>query len=434
MPSWTETTGREGVKPSLTDVSYYVSSGAVVAKTIMYPNFALDRDILVRSGVKTPNFRDRMRAGDILVTPYLRSRTTQEGGGGYYYRRDSTYASEVYGQGSVTTWAMSFGGLTYEILSNPVDDLVAEAKLKAFAAVDRSRWGILEDLSESRSALGTLTKPLGTCLRDARRLSNKLREVPFGASRRDAIKLVGDVYLHTKYGLAQLFWTALNVGDELENRMASLKPKRVPISRSRGHARYNGDKVSYTEPGSTNKYFRFSHHHQLRLEVRAGIYYQHRVPERVEDINWRYGLTAKNVVPNAWALMRLSFLIDRFVDVSSAIRSFENLCDPEIRILGGYYNISKEEIWEHQVIDAPIRTYMGEVARTVTGDVCRTTTKSFERVPWTPTIFDTIPRVDLGAIEEVNTLADGFALLASSLRPVKAQLKRLGIQDLGRGR
>lgn len=117
---------------------------------------------------------------------------------------------------------------------------------------------------------------------------------------------------------------------------------------------------------------------------RAGIFYRLKRPS--DGVRFKYGIRGEDLPEGLWAIVPYSFMVDRVVDVSGAIRAATNLADPNIQILAGYVTHSvKRDVF---FASRSYSVVTGTMTETGTGDLCSNFKTEVTRKPWLPSYGD----------------------------------------------
>jgi hypothetical protein len=335
------------------------------------------------------------------------------------------------------------------------DDLsslvVSKAKLSALSNMDKTKFSILEDLAEIKSAIGGLLKPAQNTIRAARSLSDRASKfervngkiisykrkggviIKSKITAKELAHLFGAGYLEVKFGLAQLFYTGFTIGNLIESTMVNSAVHRDTRRYvAKGKALDLSTKSGVVQPTAANGYHLMNYYQERSFEARAGILYTIKNAAHFDNLSWQLGLGYKEIVPIAWNVMRLSWMVDRVVNVTGAIRAVENFLDPDINILSAWVRLDEKRVYTRRVYATAPRS--GEKSRSVNGDTATDVDCAHTRTPWVPTIADTVPKIDLsGAVNSVGNVLDIVALAASRCSALRSKLKVLGVDDLGFG-
>jgi hypothetical protein len=148
--------------------------------------------------------------------------------------------------------------------------------------------------------------------------------------------------------------------------------------------------------------------------VHAGIWYE--VDNPIVDWRYKYGLRFKDIPETLWAILPLSFMVDRMYNLSQTMRGLSSFLDPNLTILGAWTTTKVDTI---ETI-----TWIGHVSPIVESvqeaytDTIVKTTESYNRQTWEPVFTDLFPdyvRLE-GLIDTSEKFADTAALLWSYLR------------------
>jgi len=395
------------------------------------------RDYLTKSGWGIKGWRDLLDRGEIIVTPYYRVKSTRSSGGGSgTWTHTSGASATVQGTGSFSVWAQAW----YQ-LSDPVwptidaSTLDKRAKLAALSNIDRSRWSLLEDIAEAREGFRTLVRPAESAITQARRLDKMINKVGVKYQGRNipyqALRTLSTAYLETKFGLAQLFYTAMKLGDEYENRIALLIPdeKRPIRSKAVGSVKSFAEKQTVLHNSSVLDCPYITFGQSVQGEFRAGVFYRMKYPRDHTTLAWRYGIHYKEVVPTLFELIRLSWLTERFISIGDSIRAVENFLDPEVTI-DGAYTASKITLRSERTVSGWRQGGLWTVSPS--SDAYKSVEDQYIVNPWIPSLFDVLPVTHFRDGLSLATCTDALSLLALKLGPVRERLRGMGINDLGR--
>jgi len=414
--------------------TYTPGRGTPVA---VFPSL-LDRNQTCRIGVVTPDYDVRSASGEIINTAYWRSTNKITGGGGSYFGscRDGRKFTRV-GPGSISESLRREGSITLPYASVNVVQDMALAKIRALSNMDKSRTQLGEDMAEVHSTWATIKSPVRDLLKKARRLDNLLarhlrkygtRTKPTGQRvTLEGVKLLADTWLSVKYGLAQLVWTGLAIDDVVTLRANILRAKPVVRLTSRGKVDAEGKIDTVVISSFYSDRVSFHVRHTIVTETRAGILYSMKYPERRDSLGWQLGFTPKDMLPTAYNVLRLSWLLDRFVNIGDAIRATENYLDPELTILSAWTSVYWNEVRSFQATAytcAPGSTW----SVTVDGDVYESTQESVNRNPWAPDLYDCLPSEQVTrALTDMRNIADMAALTVQKLSITRDRLPEINL-------
>ncbi len=350
--------------------------------------------------IEVPRFKSRSAAGETIVNPMNFSRYSRDSGGSgnesFVSRRpDGSTEVAFTGHGNVTLLidtAFKYGSAVVDS-----DLLVEQAKLKALSSMDSTPLSTGEDLLELRETLSYLRNPLKGIVSTARgfNISNlSLMSAKAWANYRFAFQpLVRSIH-------------------EILSEMKTPTPKPPLFRVSHGRASLtrtaNGTAHSPNTLGGTHQ---AEWSHEVSCDVHAFIRYCMKRPSA--DFTWRYGLRGKDFPATFWAVMPLSFMVDRVLDISSMIKAITNLSDPNLQIMGCGYTVKSTKTLTRAVVRSTVNSAaFPRVHYELRGP--RVTDKQFDmaRVLWSPSIRDVDPSfTPKGLVDDFTKTADLAALL-----------------------
>lgn len=364
----------------------------------------------------TPNYRKRISNGEIINNPMSLVVESLESGGGSYSAIVDANGVEYYNNtGSTTLYEYSLNVSNSEEPAHPQVDiphLVAQAKAFAISKINPSDYKFGEDLLELKETLQFLSNPAKSILnlsknlvRDRRKLERKYKRAE------DVVQASADLYLSYQFGFQPLLRSSLDAIENYNRSRPTSRPKRLT---ARGFAR-----DSKTADGPFRKYFSpstydtYSSKKEHVVEVKANILYDVLLP--TNDLQMNLGLRPSDIPETLWAVVPLSFMVDRIWDISTAIRGLTNLSQPHLRILAGSVVIKEDSNSDLQFID---QVNPGATT-SVSGDLVKRRYFSYSREIWHPSVLDTIPPSDLlNVVSNAQYISDLTALSVKALRPV----------------
>lgn len=412
---------------SLPDVTGFCNARYLHNGEPVYPDTHVEilsyRQIEDMWDVVTPHFHSRVRAGEIFNNPLIvtKEEITEApvNGGTYVVTSDPSYVL-YYDDGYWTGYFLGSTGpnnlspWSPDIVSfdTEIQDAIHLAKMRAVEAIDRTPYAFMEDLAELTATMRTLGNPLASANAAASRFQRRTRErVGFYMKRRKlqraeaTVKAASDAWLSSRYEFRPIMISLSNIMSGLPK--IHTRPKRMK-------ARASQD-VAFSKAGTLPTSFsNVSSSVQLdkRFKVKAWIDYT--MVQNHDYRDWDLGLRLKDVPATAWALVPMSFVVDRFVDISSAIKGITNLADPRLNILGGgVIMTSYERVAYTAHHDAP----SGWSGGSFSGSQRTVTRKGVRRESWTPTYADTLPTwTGQKAVSDLSNILDMSALVAKKLR------------------
>lgn len=382
------------------------------ANTVMSSNSTTITDVV------TPNYSRRQKNGEIINNPCsIVKESTFSTPGNYLAVRKSnpnvTYASN--GIGSFSQYIKSIRGVASATSDIDVNDLVAEAKQKALAQIDSTPYSLAESVGEIRETILLLRNPLLT-LSEVSRAFNKLKRRKYRLNRRATIggpgnlrgirdvrlQAVNDAYLEYQFAIKPL---VLTVSDIVDGIMTDTH--RPPRRTARGFAKGDDD---VSESWTTFDFYG-NRSASTRAEVRAGILYE--VSNPINNIQFKYGLRGKDIPRTLWDLFPYSFMIDRVSHIGNAISGFVNITDPSVSILAAWVTTKKTRSEYFSVHGQSSTTYDTSVSNAYhTSDRFE-----YDRVPWTPTYLDALPRANVrGLVRDAQSITQLISLILKNLK------------------
>jgi len=416
------------------------AGGNILSSGPAGPYKQLGLTICRKSGIHWPGAKKAIAQGTVINNPYSVSTITYFGGGGSYGGYSPINGSfDATGPGSITAWlATAWGGYNAASLPEPptsLSDVVADLKLSCLDRIDKSKFGFGEDIAEIGKLIDTLKHPVDTIYQLAEELAPSLEVVARTKGKKKkkaAMSRLARTYLAVKYGLVQVIWTAANAADLYRDQVDQAinaqytKPKMFP---KRFTARANKNWTDQNSADVTVAGCVFSGTRECSRQVRVGILYEVRDPSLREGFPWKVGLRAKDILPTAWAVMPMSWLVDQYVNIGHCIRAVENLADPDVHVLAGYIGVktvTRETLTATSYNPRGIWSSDWEV--TVSGDTVGREEASYNRSPWVPSIADVLPNVQ---VPSVTGIAETAIMAASKLKEALPALKQLTTKDLG---
>lgn len=358
----------------------------------------------VMEDVVTPNFRRRIQEGELILNPMSHNNFRVSCGGGSITWTEAPpgkHTEYIYATtGSMTRRVVHNNGHAlascFDEYLNARDVAVRTARLNALSNIDSTPYEFMEDLFELKSTFQALQ---GLCYAGANIAARYEASVQYLVKKgQEPGRAAANAWLGAKYGYVPIVRSIINLLDSLNN-------KRTPPRRRRAYGSASGSankSLNTTVNGLTVHSIQ-----EVQISARAGIFYQMRNP--IYDTYWKYGLRLKDVPRTVWAIVPLSFVVDRFVDISSAINAFININDPNLEILGGYATVEEDWSRMYQLTNAVQAGWTASVS----GDSVNESRKVKQRSLWTPTIADIVPPIH-GDLDFAH-MVDLIALVAQRL-------------------
>lgn len=371
----------------------------------------------VMDDVVTPDFARKMSHGEVVNNPCrLEVESTTCGGGSTRYIENSTGYTVYEGDGGSQTYYQSCNlGEAANLRNLPdtpdLSDALARVKMKAIANIDSTPASMLEDVAEIRETLRFLKSPLTSLAGLAKRFRNDVKKRSSRMAKVKhyvgASKDISDVWLTYRFAATPLVQSSLDAYRALTETQATLPERKTARNSAKDHSVVNAQPRVYYTPTIWDVY---EHDQAVISAVRAGILYQ--VSNPVSDIQFKLGLRAKDIPETLWAVLPYSFVVDRMVDISSGIRALTNLADPNVEILAGWTTMKLERETRLKFVSEvnPGWTVI------VNGDDFIKRSFVYDRTPWTPTVLDAWPRLNVaGLVDDAKSIADLCSLVIQRL-------------------
>lgn len=143
--------------------------------------------------------------------------------------------------------------------------------------------------------------------------------------------------------------------------------------------------------------------------VSAYIFYE--VDNPIDSWPEFLGLRPKDIPKGIWAVLPYSWVVDRFVNISSSIGALTNLLDPGVHVLGAAvsHKISRTTSYRAYGAYAP-----APYVHSCSGDTLAGVTEIRSRALWTPSLSDIVPSFQMDP--DLSHWGDLAALVVQRLR------------------
>lgn len=394
-------TRTKSIDPINSTLRKYYQPHNAAASLVDSRDFCIVSDSTVTTDVVTPGFLSRVKRGEIINNRYSSQRAVLVSGGGSYNMANSLGDRYWTDGGSLTAYTrLSESPTVPDTIASHNSKFYAaldEVKFNAIANMDKTPYEFMEDALSIKQTLGSLKDIAGKLANlSGTYVSVRNNLVASGRSRTAAS---GQAWNKYRFEYTPLVMSAMNLHESLYRNPTKLMRRTARSGRDVTTA----DRGSYS---TTN--YDWKHEHDLTSKIRAYIIYSTTNP--IDSVPEFYGLRLKDVPVGLWNIVSLSFVVDRFLDISNGIKGFMNLMDPELTILAAGYSHHqvRNETW--QVTGQHTAGWSG----TCTGDTVRTTWTDKWREPWTPGFSDSIPSFRLD--QSVTQVVDLLALSISRLK------------------
>lgn len=396
--------------PNYANCEFEYTSGATGSWT--NGPYLTSKDLEYIDDVVTPNYQQRIAAGEIINNPCTYTRNyTWPSGTGFAEFTNIPNPNKIFTQSGPITARSSdidFGdeegaGLnaSLDAYSLTVDE--ARAKLVAIANIDATPYAFGEDAFEVRETLRFLRKPLGAIgeLADAYRKKRN----SFMRKGMDFAEASASAYLQYQFAFSPLVRSCTDALEAYSNK-EEVYPERLS---ARGYSIDNHSDAGNISGGA---YRTYSYTRTHERNIKASILYE--VSNPIRDWKFRLGFRAKDFPTTLWQIVPLSFMVDRMFDVSRFSQGVMNLLDPNVKILAGSvrekddFELKFKCIGQSDTPDYRTTSWSSEEVRRKIF--------SYQRTPWSPTFSDTLPKVNFsGLVDEATKMSELVALVIARL-------------------
>lgn len=352
----------------------------------------------------TLNYAKRVREGEIINNPcdYEEAKGTMNGGGKVTFR-EHWYPAGLYRTvtGSPCRYFLSILSPTAVFPRDLFGTVSSTSQFKALANVDQTPYEMIEDIGEIKETLGFLRSPFSSIYALSSQFNKEGRRV----ARRRGItlpKALAGLWLTWRFAFLPLVRSTINVMEGLATGDRTSKTRRI----SRGFFSVSEKVSEDVVSGSAHSEQVFTH----IIEDSSGVIYE--VSNPVNGLRYTFGLRLKDLPVGLWQLVPLSFMIDRFFDISSMIRGLTAIADPSVEFLAGF-TVRKDSR------DVRVTFTDHDFYEILSLDSDEVFNKHFEyiRTPWIPSVEDTLPPIDIGGlVSSATRITDLIALIIQNLR------------------
>lgn len=352
----------------------------------------------------TPGYRKLIKAGAIInnAVSYTSDTIRDTTGGSYYAKNISTgRIDRVYGDGCFSQYMAEH----YPILLPPAlnidfdkSKIMSEAKLRALGKIDSTPYSFGEDVGELRETLEFLRHPIYDLDKVSEKFFNSATRRLKRQRYKDRALCFSETWAQYRFVISPL---VRSIHDLVEAYSAKVvRPERRI---GRGFVKFSDSKFRANVP----KYsYRWNQHTKTDYLAKAGVLYE--IANPVIDWRFKYGLRFKDIPTTLWQVSPYSFMVDRVVNISSGISGIINFLDPKVKILAAWTTEHYEETRELSAVNQVAPGY--DV--TINPDTAIYTEFKYNRDPWTPSVLDTLPPINIkGLVDSVTKTADLLALI-----------------------
>lgn len=357
--------------------------------------------------VVVPNFRKRIRSGEIINNPCWYDADTVSAPSGGTYRAENASQTYLTSGGNLTDYHQTLAGSPHrgpsQTLPPPdAEGLMKLAKQQAIANIDSTPKKFLEDLFEIRETLRFIRNPIRSLTGLSRNLrSDVRRRQRLGKSLVDAI---ADSWLTYRFAFSPLVRSTYEAVDVHVNWDNYHRPERRTARGRFSHNDIETDTPRHYWSGSA--WDNYSRTREAEREMRAQILYE--VTNPVVDAGFKLGLRAKDIPEGIWQILPYSFMVDRVLNITNLVRGITNLLDPNVKIVAAS---TTDRLRQTTTLSFTDQFNSGWTV-TVVPDVWTEEYFDYNRVPWTPTVSDTVPVPTLKqVVKDATHISDLLALV-----------------------
>lgn len=337
----------------------------------------------------TPGFMSKSNKGALIVNPFTRTHIiTEPDTSEWHYKNIGDLGNDSFtASGAILDWLITTQGLTIEAdVTIDGDDDISHIKQDVIASVDAAKYAFGEDLAEFRKTLTSVKEIMSDLAHAQSRMIDYANQLRRGGMSFQ--KAMSKTWLRARYEVRPLIITADNLIEIINEGLKAKRYERVARS-----GMISRNQTSIGSTGTSNYDIEVKRHTTIEGRIGAGCYFKNSDP-RTGTLE-QLGLSAKDLLPTVWAVTRFSFLVDRFIDISSMIYGLENLLDPSIQIFQGWNTIStktESTYTFHSCVakDTSVRQHVS-----FSGSAMVHSTENKSRSLWTPSIEDTLPSLQL---------------------------------------
>jgi hypothetical protein len=278
--------------------------------------------------------------------------------------------------------------------------MILICKAKAISNFDKPTLPFGEPVAELRQTLRLISSPMAAISSTLTAFQKKARLKDWRTQRQRA-KGMAKMWASYSFGIAPLWRFVDESVDLFRNKMDTLVSE---ISRHSETIVFEG--ALQTSSGSftlTPIVGTWRRTRKLKVTVRCGI---HAIIDDANSFRTKVGSRARDLPVTLWEVFPLSFMIDRVVDVKSALSTALSLSSLNVRILGGWQTIRTLDERSYRYTGCSVS---GAGNSFTPGDTLpfRDDLYVFERIPWKPQLSDIYgPRLGRGLLSNLSKTLD----------------------------
>jgi hypothetical protein len=281
--------------------------------------------------------------------------------------------------------------------------LQSDATVQALAGIDETPFAFGEDVAEFIRYVYQIRTHLSRVHSQTHKHMSNLK-----ISKENLEK----VWIESRFKYMPSILSALDATEALLGLESTLPLRLSSHGRSRDSS--SVEDSLHKLHGSETNYADFGRRTEFETSFHASILYEATNPTQS---GWRgkLGLRAKDIPRTLWNIVPYSFMVDRVVDISSAIQGLVNLADPRISILAG--SVTQRTTLREEVTLTGVGAADWNIS--VSSGVRESESFSYTRRPWTPRAGDAIPLPEFSRLVDAVTDVLDLASLISQRWHIK---------------
>jgi hypothetical protein len=287
------------------------------------------------------------------------------------------------------------------------DSLVATAKSRAIANIDKTPYSFAEDLVELKSTMKYVSSNLLKLRRPITSFQALVKRLRKRGLNGD--EALASAWLEYRFVFTPIVRSVFDAVDAYKTYGDNFYPplRRAIGVASDGFSESHQPVETFAGTGSRT----YAATRTKETKVFATIRYRTTAP--TSGIKFHLGIRNKDIPVTVWNVARLSFIVDRFFDISTFLKATTNLNDPRVEILSGCVSRKISTLETMQLVGQTGQTGWSTSA---TGEVLEDQYSVYNRAPWTPKWFDVFPRGTLGPLGDLQSNIDLIALFTSTAK------------------
>lgn len=316
-----------------------------------YDWFSVQGSLKTVTDVVTPDFRNRVKAGEIIMNPFELVQSTWESDtcSGDYSGPDFYGPVHVSGDASAT---LMFATGDWSQLWQDAEAATARSRdvalVKAYAKLHSPGMDSGEAIVTLNQTIGMLREPLHSTAELLHRMVRKLdRRVGRRPTPAAAAKAIADIWLEYRYGWKPLLMDCDNaIMLVMEHRQRVFKERRVTRAKAEYVYEYSRAFEALLGTGLIAPVYG-TRLDSVKVESFAGIMYEQHARTTREVCDQALGQRPRDMVSSFWELIPYSFVADWFVNVGDWLQAV--VPDPTVDVLASW--VTTKRHFHSEIID-----------------------------------------------------------------------------------